>query len=359
VNVSQGVKDISFEIPNDSTNFGVITAANATFQFENIYGELSGEDFNNSIFVGYLRHRSLIKIEDGYIDPESGASVTATSFEGLIDDTLCETTFDNQEKIVAIDLLTSKLKQYQKGDFGVFVATTLQNLIYEILNRAEFTNFFTVSLANINPGIDINVANFNIYDAGTQILTMIENLSTGHSIAYVKNGVFYYSAIEAAPTVSINFIQNPERKIDFKNYNSGGKRVYDKIYWDQTSLNFSLPTRIYNNQLTISIDAVTDTAQRQAILNYLGARFSTKRPWFELTIPYLPIIFILDRITIQRQGNIVPGSFQLDISRMGVTTYFYAPIGAIIISGSENWIVRGVKHTGKLQTVITVEKIVV
>lgn len=359
VNTADVVQGVSYAIPNDSTNFGVITAANATFVFENIYGEVSGEDFPASIFVGYLRHRSLIKIEDGYIDPESNTPVVTTSFEGLIDDTLCETSFDNQEKIVAIDLLTSKLKQYQKGDFSNFVGANLKDVIYELMNRSEFTNFFSVSLANINPGVNITVANFNTYEADTTFLEFIQNLSIGHSIAYLKNGVFYYSAIEAAPTVSINFLEQPERKINFRNYNSGGKRVYDKVYWDGTSLNYTLPDRIYNNQLTIDIKAVTDTTQRQTILNYLGIRFSQKRPWFELTIPYLPILFLLDRITIQRQGNIVPGSFQMDVSLMGVSTYFYRPIGAIIISGSDNWIIREIKHSQKLETVLTVEKIVV
>lgn len=354
------VSDISYFLPNDTYSFGAVTINNASFEFENIRGELSNEENPYSIFNGFIRHKSLIRVVDGFIDkytdPNNPQEVTAVSFEGFIDDRLCETTFKNTEKVIATDTMTTLLKEYTIDNFSPLVSTTIDTLIYEIMNRTEFTSFFTVSAGNISSGYNASSLDITQYDPTDTIFDLFQDLAKGHSIFYVRNNTFYFKAFTPTPTVVINFGEAPERKVKFDKYTSGASKVKDKLYWKNSNAAYEATNRIYNESYTFDIKAITNSVQQQNTLNVIGPNTSVRKAAFDLTIPFLPILFLLDRISIVRRGNILPGSFILDISHLDESRLI-DPLGAVIISQYENWVIKGIKHTKKYESVLTVQKI--
>ena len=355
-------KDISKQIPDDTYSFGAVTIDNADLLFENPHGEVSDELNINSIFYGYIRHNSMVRIVDGYMDkytaPTSPTLVTQTTFEGFIDDKQCETSFDDQETIVVVDKLVSLLQRYTKSDLGLSgIYYTSASLILTIMNRSEFTEFFTVNVGNINPGWTFPAFDMDQYEGQTQILTIMQDIALAHSLFYLDEGIFYFSAYQASATVDIDFSTSPERKIKFKNYNSGAKRVFDRIYWETGNAEYNHPNRVLKEGMSFNIKGVTNVTDQQNYLNYIGPTLGTKKALFELTIPFLPTLKFLNRASVTREGIILPDSFLLDVSQLDVAQ-LVDPTGAIIINSSVNWIVRGIKHTKKLETILTLEKIV-
>ena len=354
-------KDINRQIPDDTYSFGAVTIDNADLLFENPHGEVSDESNINSIFYGFVRHNSMIRVVDGYMDkytdPTLPVLVTETTFEGFIDDKQCETTFDDQETIVVVDKLVSLLQSYTKSDLGLSGSYNSATLIYTIMNRSEFTDFFTVNVLNINPGWTFPIFDMDQYEGQTQILTIMQDLALSHSLFYLDNNVFYFSAYQASAVVDIDFGTSPERKIKFKNYNSGAKRVFDRIYWETGNAEYNHPQRVYKEGMSFNIKGVTVQADQQDYLNFIGPSLGTKKALFELTIPFLPTMKFLMRASVTREGVILPDSFLLDVSQLDVAQ-LVDPTGAIIINSSVNWIVRGIKHTKKLETILTLEKIV-
>lgn len=363
VNTMDVCQDIKLEIPNDTYAFGNVTLDNASLLFENPYGNVSDEGNSNSIFSGFIRHKSLLRIMDGYVDkytnPNNPVLVTAETFQGMIDDKQCATTFDDQEKMVVTNLLVTLLQQFNKGDLALSGTNTTNNWVYAIMNRSPFTSFFTVSAVNIAAGVNTTTFDMDQYSSDTSILEILQDLSKGHSIFFVKNGVFYFKEYAATPTVILDLGLSPERKSKFQDYDSGAKRVRDKWYWENTNLQYPpvMTGLIYNETETVNIKGITQNTDRQNWLNYVGAKLTVKRPTFKLTIPFNPTLSILDRITLTRVGQAPVEAFRFDVGQFDVNRMI-DPVGAILMNNSINWLIRGIKYTKKLETVLTLEMIV-
>lgn len=352
--------NIEFKLPNDTYSFGAVTVNNAKLTFENIYGEFSDETNSRSIFNGFIRHKSLIRIRDGFIDkytdPNNPQEIITTTFEGFIDDRLCETSFNNQETVIATEILSTLLKEITLKEITPLSSITINNLVYEIMNRAYFTDFFTVAAGNISAGYNATSFDITKYDDTITLFDLFQNFSMGHSIFYVRSGVLYYKGLTPPAGVVIDFGVAPERKIKLDNYSTGADAVKDKLYWKDSNAEFVAANRIYNETYTFEIDGFTSLADQQGMLTAVGPIISARKKTFQLTIPFLPILEILNRVTITRTGYVLPGSFILDISHLDEATLLDA-IGAIIISSGTEWAIKGIKHTKKYETVLNLEQI--
>lgn len=352
---------IQYALPNNTYSLGAVTIDNASLMFANQNGQWSNEDAPYSIFHGYIRHKSLIRIVDSFIDsysyPGSFGKVSNITFEGFIDDRLCVTNSNDTENIIATDILGTLLKTITLADMTLPADATIQNLVYAVMNRALFTAFFTVSLINIVPGFNSTDIDLTQYDQSTTAFDLLQDLSIGHSIFYVKNGVFYYKSSDPSATVALNLWESPQRKIKFDKYNSGGNAVFDKLYWQDGVEVYTAATVAYGQTYAFSIAGINHPTQRQGLLNYAGPRLCQRKITFELTIPFLPILFLLDRISILHRGTLQEGCFILDISRLD-EGYFLDPIGAFGIASTENWKITKLSHSSNNQTVMTLEQII-
>ena len=359
-NLDKAVASISYSTPNDGFSFGIVNVGNLKLRLNSKFGQFDTEDNLNSIFYGYVRHKSLVRVRDGYVDKytdyDTPVDVLATVFEGFIDGTSTASKVDKDnilQDLQCVDALAFLLKENTLADMGALVQTTLSNLIYEILNRAEFTDFFTVAALNIAPGYDITALDMTQYEGQTQLFTIFENLSLGHSIYFVRGGILYYQDIKynEATTFSVD-----EKKIiNLSNYNNGADNVFEKFYWEDSSESYTAPTSLYNRSKTINIKGCTNSTQKQNVLNYVGGVSRIQRKQVKLEIPYYPNIFIMQKITADYPEILPSDAFIWDVSNWDEAVW-RLPVSASSIT-QVNWVIRNIKHSGFKSTVILEEVI--
>ena len=355
------VDAISLKLPNNDYSAGTITSDNVTLNLRNERGQVSNEEDARSIFFGFIRHRSLLKIEDGFTDkftdPDNPVAVTTETFLGFIDDTLSNSNFNNRESIVVTDLLTTLMKELTVADLGTPSFTDLESLVLVIMDRAHFTDFFTVVVGNINAGFNFTTFDLTQYEDGVTVLELFQDFSIDHSLSIVQGGVFFYKPFTPTSSTIYNFDTTPERKgKDFKDFNSGAKNVRDKLYWEGSNLSELDPDRIYNKSFTYDILGVTDGTNRTNFLAYIIDEVSPRKESFTFPVKFFPTIQILDKIGITREGFLPDDAWIIGNIRLG-TSRFRRTIGSIKILGSDRWMVRGIKHDKKPRTWLTVQKV--
>lgn len=239
--ISQGlmkdgsVQGISRSLPNTSWEFGKISFDNISLQILSAYQEFASENDKNSIFFGFIRHQSIIKVVDAFIDkytdPNNPVEASLTSFVGLLDSRTAQTE-QGYESITALDFLTV-LDNVNVQDLGL-TRTTLSALVYEVLNRPQFTKYFNVSNTTtyILPGYDLTGIDLTKY-TGT-VGDMFEDLAKGHSIFYVNldDNFFYFTGIKPTENVQYSFLEANNRKLLISAYREGIDRQITNWYWD-------------------------------------------------------------------------------------------------------------------------------
>jgi len=360
--IKNTVQSISKQLPQDNYSYGSVVLDNCSFEFRNIYGELSDETNDNSVFLDYQRHNSLVKVQEGYVDrtdDNNRVNIEQTSFVGLIDDLEAVTTKNYTEKFRAKDRL-KVLEQITKKDLGAIAATSINAFVYEAMNRTAVTKYgITINsgTAYINAGYNATSCDFSQYGDDETVLEILQNLATGHSIFYIDPSTDYFHFKAITPTVStiVTFEDIIEKRIQIDNYSTGADKVIENWYWDSTNLSSPSQNVKYKTSETMNIKAVTNTVQRQALLDYVRGQTETPKLNFDILLPYFPVINILDRVKVDKKGAYPQDAFILGVGRLG-TDRLRRPVGAVALSPTVPFYIRGIKHS-KQQTTISVQTI--
>lgn len=360
--IEKGVKGVTKKLPEDNYSYGSIVLDNCNFEFRNIYGELSDETNDNSVFEGYQRHDSLIKLQEGYVDrtdENNRVNIEQTTFVGLIDDMEAQTTQKYTEKFRAKDRLIA-LERITKKDLGAISATTINDFVYEAMNRTDITKYginINSGTAYINAGYNATSCDFSQYDSGETLLEILQNLATGHSIFYIDPATDYFHFKTITPTVAtvVTFEDILEKRIQIDKYMTGVNKVIENWYWESTNLSSSSAISKYKTSEILNIKAVTNTVQRQALLDYVRGLTETPKLNFDIVMPYFPIVNILDRVKVDKKGTYPEDAFILGVGRLGIDR-LRRPIGAVALSPTQSFYIRGIKHADK-KTTISVQAI--
>lgn len=376
VEISQGqtkdgsVNSISRTLPNNSWQFGFVTVSNVSLEVLSPYQEFASENDPNSIFFGYIRHKSKLKVVDAFIDkytdPAVPVEASVTTFEGYIDATTAQTE-QGYEKCTVLDYMAA-LDDVNVAELSL-VQTTLNALIYEILNRSIFTKFFNVSSSTDYINAGYNISSIDITKYTGSVLEMIQDLAKGHSIFYIDptDSYFYFKPADPTATTQYSFLESNNRKIDISSWREGIDRQVTNWYWDEEDAGISAiasPAPVNTISEKFKIDGVANSIQRQNVLNYILTRTQYAKPYFKLVLPYFPVIKLLDRVSVQSFG-----SAPKDALRWGMFSWtsqlttnpntaprWRKPAG-IRISADDEWMVRSINHSNNLQTTIELEKI--
>lgn len=227
--------------------------------------------------------------------------------------------------------------------------------VFDIMNRSEFTQFFSVSSSTtyINPSVDFDV-DFSLY-SGT-IYNAFEDIAKGMNIFYVDpNDNFFYFK-EVTPTVSVQheFLVENERKVKILNVREGTDRMYNEVIFGDAVESVSNVVR--RKTISINITGVISTAEKVLVAADILDKQKTKKKYFDMEIPYAPFINLLDRAIAQSFGQ-APD----DIARYGFSRYRQSNYGKAIgtqINQNDEWIVRDINHKQNLTTIIEMELII-
>ncbi|MCA9405046.1 MAG: hypothetical protein KC684_00780 [Candidatus Omnitrophica bacterium] len=355
-------------LPNSSWDFGKVVVNNARLNILSAYQEFASEEDANSIFAGFLRHNSIVRIVDAvidkYTDPNSPEEISVTTFEGLID-ARTATTEQGYESLTVLDYI-SILDTINVQELSLS-STTINTLVYEVMNRSPFTKYFNIdnSTTYINAGYNASSIDVSVYE-GT-VLQMLEDLAKGHSIFYINpsDNYFYFKEVEPTASVQYEFLERNDRKIDIGSYRQGIDRQVTHWYWSDTNIS-SVPLGNPINPIpkNFSIDGVTNNTQRQNLLDFVRSKTEVPKPYFKLELPYFPIINLLDRVVIQSFGQAPPDAIRwgmfawtsTETTNPSEAPRWRKPAG-IRISADDEWIVRGITHDASLKTTLEVERI--
>jgi hypothetical protein len=346
--IKNSVTRVKNSIPNDSTDLGKVHVDNVQLQLRNVYGETSDENNAFSFFNNWQRHGSQVKVVEGYIDkytdPENWVEVENTTFIGLIDDRQAVTTKEYIEQLTVVDKL-SILSNVLLGELGTIASTTIDTIVYEILNRAAFTKYFTVLPMFITSGYNASSVDMTQYTADESVYNVLQDLAKGHAIMYVNpdDDIFYWKAISLGDTRA-DFNAAMSERLELDNYSNGSDKVIEKWYWEGTNINYDVNTPKFYTHQTFNIKGVTNTVERTNMLNYVRGRYNTARKSMTVRMPYLPIFRLLDGITVFKQGLPPPDAFILGVGRLGIDR-LRLPIGAVRLTSSNVYIVRGIEHS--------------
>lgn len=346
------INGINRSLDYKSWEFGEVKQDNATLKLVNVYGEMSDEDNEESIWHdGYVRHYSKFKIQCSF-----NGETTDTLFEGLLDDrsayTQAESTQAVIENITAY-AYTKLLSDITLAELGTINGTTINAIVYDVMNRGFFTDYFTVNADYIDAGYNATV-DMSEFEQSTKVMDLLKELAKGHSVFYIDtDGIFRFQAVEPNNTVAAEFGSLPERKLKVYDYRTGSERVIEKFYWENSTEKFEVPVPKYKTSQKVEIKGVTATADRQAIINYLGAKYSVKRASFKVDLPLCPFLKVMDRVRVEQMGA-VDNSFVLNVSQLDVGV-LEQPIGAVKINPEIQFVVYGLKHTDTKTTLTLLE----
>jgi hypothetical protein len=359
------IQTIKNSIPNDDYQFGAVEVPSLQMKFNNVYGNFSKESDTRSIFYGYVRHETLIRILFTYQDSLSGDTDYQEVFRGFLNEKAAATKTDPDNIMHTFqvdDLLTYLLDKYTIADISP-TETDLSDIVWEVFNRSEFTDFMTVDVGNINAGYEVTdilytdpLTSEDTWGGNTKILNWLAELSVGHSFFYQKAGVFYYQPLAPTAAVIKEFDQN--KIVKFSNYERGINKIYEVVYWTDTNTKWTAPTNKYNKTLSIAIKGLYYYAQRMALLTAVGQRYSTEYDAFVLEIPLYPKVFIGDKLQVSAGSYDQADAFILDKSRLDID-YLRDRLGSSQIDLSSYWMVTTVDNNwSSMVTKISVQSFI-
>lgn len=343
VRVQNSIPLMSAKLASEAFSFGVLRVPDCTIKLLSIGGEFADESGENSIFNGFVRHGSLIKISHGYRDPKTGTIFFLEAYRGFINDKSKNTKVSNDntyQNLFIEDLLTFLLKKFTFSDFTI-TATTLEAFVLELFDRPEFTDFMTVDSGNISAGYDVqNIDDTNI-EGQTQWLTVLQDLSIGHSYLFQKDGVLFYQPITAQANTPKLFAA--DKIIKFEAFKTGIDEVFERLFWKDSSENFIASDILYNRSKTFNIESITNTTDRTNILATIGTRTAIARKKFKLKVVLYVNLNILDKIRATAGDYQTTGGLIWDLGNWDEENWT-GTLGASSTESNAFWMVKEIKH---------------
>ncbi len=354
------IGSITSSIANDTFAFGSFIIPSFSLTLISHYGEFNDEENENSIWSNFIRHESLIKIYQIYTDYRGNKTGEVELFYGFINDTSNSTRVDkdNIKQILRCDdLLSYLLKKYNYSILSEPLPTTLNELIFNIMSKEEFTEFLTVDTDNIEAGYNIQNITYEkdgepIFGGGTDLLKVLENFAIGHSTFYQVNGIFYFKHINSGIDEIHKFAT--DKIINFSFIDRGIEKVYDNLFWEKSTAKYVSTTQKFGRSKTIEIKGVESYQEQINILTTIGLLSSPKRG-FTLEVPFYGRVKLRDIIKVDTSGFVEDG-FILGKSILGVD-FLRPPSGASTIDNNSLWFITKLKHdTNKCTTTMTLRE---
>jgi len=341
--VHNSIPSMSYKLANESFSFGVLRVPDCTLKLLSINGEFDKENNYNSIFFGFVRHKTLVKISHGYKDHSNDTFEYLEVYRGFLNEKSNNTKVSNSntyQDLFIEDILTFLLKEYTYSSFTI-ISSTLNDLIYELFNRSEFTDFLTIDAFNISAGYNIQLIDFTDVEGQTQWLNILQNLSIGHSYLYQKNSEIYYQPISEQTTTVKLF--DKDKIIKLEESSSGVDEVFEELYWKNTAISFIAPDNVYNRSKTFGIETITDPTDQANILANIGTRTAIARKKLKVKVVLYVNLSILQKIKVNA------GDYELDDGLIWDQgnwdeENWGANLGASFTESSSFFMIREMKH---------------
>lgn len=329
-------------IDNTDFNVGVIRNNGLSLTLRNDLGYYSDVDDIKSIFR-YTRKNTQVKITwdfrnydliCGFFnvnkEPLGGEVII---FEGLINDVTTFNKVNLQQATFAVLGLESLLDDIETPFSSINNGDTLQTVLYACLNQAPFNELLTVSLANINPAVNVAIDDKSGLENQTVGRTLENLLLAANSVLYIKNRTVYVSSRAASADSMFTFYGQAsnaglENIIDIPKFRDGVARMFNLWTWTSTAFDARDTSSIslYGVKAkTMKLDLVDDgsSAKIQTILDANRDEFAFPKRELDLETPIWYDVLdlnILDKVNIDYPTIFIPFDGG-DLPRYGINAY--------------------------------------
>lgn len=305
-------------IDNTEYDVGIIKNSGFSVSLRNDQGYYSDVGELRSIF-NFARKNSLIKITWDFrdydliagffqsgLEPLGGEYVV---FEGLLNEVSSVSDISKQQATFQVFGFESLLDEIQVPYSSINNGDLFSTILYAMLNQSPFNSRVTVSLANITPSTDVVIDDKSSLQDITVGSSLKNILLAANSVMYIKGGVVYIGARTATAAVQKTFYGQAsdagiENIISINEFRDGMNRVFNYWAWQDAGLVSSDTTSITHYGTiakNISLDLITNTTRRQAILDANKTEFAFPKTEFKLESPLwydVLALNILDRVAV-------------------------------------------------------------
>lgn len=323
------VGNITRELDNNDYDIGIIKNSSIVISLNNVDGKYSDVDVIESIFR-YTRNRSLVRISFSYQENPNRAGMMVAGHDWLFEEQTIFQGFLNDDGAYQ-NLSDHKINFTVLGQESLFdnvtvnmddisVGMNVARLIERMLNQTEITQFLTVDIANIVPGVSLNSDEIVSYTNKTVKEAVSDLLLLSSSILYIKDSVVYVAARTPTIDSKITFygqaaINGIENIINIDSVKTGFDRVFNYLTWaDDSSIVDSNAESIVLYKVKkreFNVGFFTDSAKILTFFAALISEFRFPKQEFNLTTAYnfetMGLNF-LDRVTIDYPPIVVPGA---------------------------------------------------
>lgn len=296
--VANNLGAIKYSLDSKDFDIGVITQDNVSMTFDNSDGRFNSNDDSRSLWASYISpHLTKVRIDFGYIDPDTDEQIEDLTFEGFLDEKSVRV--NSADRVSATILsLTSIFKAVEvpAGTFGS--SLTVKNAVKVLLSRSEITAHITVDEVNINPDLNFTIDDPSVYNSKKIDSVLNELMLLSNSIAFVDpTKSVVVRGRDVGNSVSHRFYKNPRVGAKPDNVykvtaiNSGRQRLKNFVFWQGGSIN-SQSAEVYRQRYgttkrPVSAASVTNTVTQQSIVSRILDEWQFPKQELEIEVDYL------------------------------------------------------------------------
>lgn len=352
--------DVSLDTDSSEFQIGVFTNSNISITLDNREGQFSDVGQPASIFK-YKRGNSIVKITYDRAEYKflAGSAIAGESilnrevelFEGILND---DSTVENA-KVQSMQFTLLGYESVFENEIVPFslisAGQMVSDVIYAILNQANITQFLTVDLANIVPGLDQTLDNVTVFENLTVKDALNRLLNASNSVFQIIGNTVYVK--DRAPSIALIYTfygqasqSGKENIMDVKNITNGISRTFNFVSWKDTSLAFAVNDSIRLNGIKkkeVEFEFFTNTVKRLNILESIATEFGNKKQELDLVtdLNYDTLdIDLLDKVNIDYPTITIPWeNFDLPICGQAICGEAVLPQGlwALTIDPGKFW----------------------
>lgn len=347
----QGISSIKKSIDDTNYDIGIYTFGDITLRCINADGLFNEDDYRSM----FITSRDLTQVRVVFTDSDGDT----VEFRGLINDEATRVNLENDEinfKVLALD---SALRTTKVPAGSVANNETVSSAIFSVLNQSRITSVLTLSEANINPDLDVEIDDGSAFENRTVKDAINELLLISNSVFLIdsSNNIIVKSRGEDTTKSVLNLfgkndIFGRENIIRIGEYNNGRHRMFNSVKVNNTEeSNTGFESDFGTRQKSFNVNSITTTSKETTIAERLVDEFKTPKIELEVTIPTTlgKDVDLLDRVSINYPLRLESDSGMF-LPVYGITQYgstdepYPTQIGSLSINQNIAFKVISIKH---------------
>lgn len=351
-----GLPKIKRSIDATDFEFGVYSYDDVTIRLVNVDGKFNDEFDVRSMFP-FGRDRTKVRVEFSNSDGDT------IKFRGYINEEA--TKADPDDDLIEFRVLSrdSVLRTTNVTSGGASVGETLTEVLFNVLNQSDVTEFLNVDQSNINPDFgDVEIdSTEDLTDQSVRDIVNRILLACNSVLIVDEDDNVIVRSRDANTDTDVLSLYGPfdikgrcnVLKVD--NYNSGRHRAFTSVMINDTEYNDQGFALDYGyRQKAISLSFITDQSKETQIAQRLVDSFKTPKIEMEVTVPcYIARdANLLDRVSVAyplrlkpRPGKFMPivGVTRIDDADMPLPDQY----GSLEISPNTAFKIIGIEENPK------------